>query len=121
MLLLVLAVGTGVILLGDFVAASAAKRLGVSYGWYVPGSWALYLILGAVTAHLLSPLHAAPIGAAIGFIDGTVGSMVAYRVGVMHWKQPPNVLSLAAGGVLIALMCAVLTLLGAVWAARGLP
>jgi hypothetical protein len=116
MLPLILLIGTIAVLLGDFLAASAARRFGISYGWYVPLSWALYLVIGAVTARELSLVHAALAGALIGFVDGTAGSLIAYRIGVMQWERPRTRVTLLAGGLAIALMCAVLTSVGGAWA-----
>ncbi len=116
MLPLIVLVGTVAVLLGDLVAASAARRLRISYGWYVPLSWALYLAIGAFAARLQSLPDAALVGATIGFVDGSVGALIAYRIGVMQWKRPPTGASLLAGGVAIAAMCAVLTSIGGAWA-----
>ena len=102
---------TAVVLLGDYLAARLTRRLGVSYSWYIPGSIALYLALGIAVDRLLGPAHAFTVGAAVGFIDGSAGSLIAYRVGAVH-ATPPTYRWLLVGAVLGAVLCGALTRLG---------
>lgn len=118
--LLILILGAGAVLLGDLVAATAAKRLEISYAWYVPFSFALYFALGAVTVNLLSLAHAVAAGVVIGCIDGTAGSLIAHRVGVLGWERTPGPRQLLSAAVWIALMCGMLTFSGGALASAGL-
>ena len=119
MLFVLLFAGSCAVLAGDFAAASAAKRFRFSYGWYVPFSWALYALIGYIATRQLSLSAAVSVGALIGFVDGTVGSLIAHRIGVMQWKRDRTRLELLAGGVAIALMCALLAWVGGTFALRS--
>lgn len=112
MLIALVVLGAAVVLLGDYLAARLAKRLRVSYGWYAPLSWALYLALGALAAQWVSLPATGAVGALVGFVDGAVGGLLAYRVGVIPWREAPTAAFLARSGLFTAAMCAVLTLLG---------
>ena len=67
----------------DAFSAVLTKKLGISYGWIVPVSVLAYLVFGYYGTRWTDLAIATASASGAAFIDGTLGSWVAWQLGVM--------------------------------------
>jgi hypothetical protein len=97
----------------DALAAVASRRLSFWYPYATIGSWLIYATVGLLAGRAASVRAAAATGAALGFVEATLGWAISWLIG------PGRVsLDMYAVGI-VALVIVVVTLVGAGIGALG--
>jgi hypothetical protein len=81
-------IGAVVVLAFDTVGAIASRRLGFAYSRLAPGSFLIYSLVGMAVGRSGSLGAAAASGAAVAFVEATIGWMISWRIGP---GRPPGV------------------------------
>jgi hypothetical protein len=82
-------VGVVAVLVFDTLGSIASRRLEFAYSRLAPGSFLIYAIVGIAAGRSASLGTAAASGAAVAFVEATIGWMIAWRIG--PGRPPPGV------------------------------
>jgi hypothetical protein len=74
-------VGAIAVLVFDTAGSIASRQLGFAYSRLAPGSFLVYALVGMAVGRSGSLGAAAASGAAVAFVEATIGWMISWRIG----------------------------------------
>jgi hypothetical protein len=95
----------------DVIASLASRALGFWYPYATIGSWLIYVATGVLAARVASISKAALAGAAVGFIEATLGWAVTWTIG----PGRPESESLTVVTILVVVVLVTLVATGFGW------
>ena len=109
----IVVVGLIAVVAFDVLAAVVSRRLSFWYPYGTIGSWLIYATVGVLAGRAASVRAAAATGAALGFVEATLGWAIS-------WLSGPRGVSLDMYAIgIVALVIVVVTLIGAGMGALG--
>ena len=65
----------------DVLASLASRKLSFWYGYATIGSWLIYVTVGLLAGRVASVRAATAAGAAVGFVEATLGWAISWLIG----------------------------------------
>ena len=108
----VILVGGAAVLAFDAAASLASRRFGFAYTSAAAGSWVIYAVVGFLAGRSAGLAVAAPAGAAMGFVDATLGWYVSWQIGPGRVAGGLTVSRWVTAAVTVTLLAAAIGALG---------